>query len=132
MLKGYAEENFGGGTGSSYMEINSRKDARNIKVSFTVIEEDSFLIHYNDANDGFSPPRKRRSQSKSKTKKSVSSSKWDDSPNEASFDDLNQEESSENVTSDEEKRLGNERSKRSSAFMIALKNMKDFAQKRQE
>ena len=42
---------------------------------------------------------------------------------------LIQEESSENVTSDEEKRLGNERSKRSSAFMIALKNMKDFAQK---
>ena len=119
MLKGYGEENFGGGTGSSYMEINSRKDARNIKVSFTVIEEDSFLIHYNDANDGFSPPRKRRSQSKSKTKKSVSSSKWDDSPNEASFDDLSQEESSENMTSDEQKRLGNERSKK----------MKDWAQK---
>ena len=71
--------------------------------------------------------------SKSKTKKitkNVSSSKCDDSPNEASFDDLSQEESSENVTSDEEKRLGNERSKRSSAFMIALKNMKDFAQKK--
>ena len=58
-----------------------------------------------------------------------SSSKWDDSPNEASFDDLTQEESNENVISDEEKRIGNERSKRSSAFMIALKNMKEFAQK---
>ena len=74
----------------SYMEISSRKDAQNIKASFTVIEEDSSLIHYNGANDGFSTPRKRRSQSKSKTKKitkSVLSSKWDDSPNEASFDD---------------------------------------------
>ena len=132
MLKGYEEGNFGGGTGPSYMQINSRKDARNNKASFTVIEEDSSPIHYNDENDGFSPPTKRRSQSKSKTKKitkNVSSSKCDDSPNEASFDDLSQEESSENVTSDEEKRLGNERSKRSSAFMIAWKNMKDFAQK---
>ena len=44
-----------------------------------------------------------------------------DSPNEASFDDLSQEESGENVATDEEKRLANERSKRSSAFMIALK-----------
>ena len=105
------------------MQINSRKDARNIKASFTVIEEDSSPIHYNDENDGFSPPRKQRSQSKSKTKKitkNVSSSKCDNSPNEASFDDLSQAESSEHVTSDEEKRLGNERSKRSSAFMIAL------------
>ena len=32
------------------------------------------------------------------------------------------EESSENVTADEEKRLGNRRSKQSSAFMVALKN----------
>ena len=36
-------------------------------------------------------------------------------PNEASYDDLSQEKSSENVTNDEEKILGNERSKRSSA-----------------
>ena len=64
---------------------------------------------------------------KNKTKKITK--KWDDSPSETSFDDLNREESSENVTSDEEKRLGNERSKRSSAFMVALKNMKQFAQK---
>ena len=42
---------------------------------------------------------------------------------------ISQEESSENVTSDEEKRLGNERSKRSLAFMAALKNMKEFVQK---
>ena len=42
---------------------------------------------------------------------------------------ISQEESSENVTSDEEKRLGNERSKRSLAFMVALKNMKEFVQK---
>ena len=94
-----------------------------------MIEEDSSPIHYNDENEGFSPPRKRRSQSKSKTKKitkNVSLSKCDDSTNEASFDDLGQEESSENMTSDEEKRLGNERSKRSSIFMIALKNMKEF------
>ena len=61
MLKGYEEGNFGGGTGPSYMQINSRKDARNIKASFTVIEEDSSPIHCNDENDGFSPPRKRRS-----------------------------------------------------------------------
>ena len=70
--------------------------------------------------------------SKSKTKKitkNVSSSKCDDSPNEASFDDLSQEESSENVNSDQEKRLANERPKRSSAFMIAMKNMKEFPQK---
>ena len=33
------------------------------------------------------------------------------------------------MTSDEEKRLGNEKSKRSLAFMIALKNTKEFAQK---
>ena len=134
MLKGYEEGNFGGGTGPSYMQINSRKDARNIKASFTIIEEDSSPVLYNDENDGFSPPRKRRSQSKSKTKKitkNVSSSKCDDSPNEASFDDLSQEESSENVTSDEEKRLGNERPKRSSAFMIALKNVKDLHKKHQ-
>ena len=69
MLKGYEEGNFGGGTGPSYMQINSRKDARNIKASFTVIEEDSSPVLYNDENDGFSPPRKRRSQSKNKTKK---------------------------------------------------------------
>ena len=42
---------------------------------------------------------------------------------------ISQEESSENVTSDEEKRLGNERSKRPLAFMVALKNMKEFIQK---
>ena len=53
----------------------------------------------------------------------------DDSPNEASFDDLSQVESIEDVTTDEEKGLGNERSKPSSAFMVALKNMKKFAQK---
>ena len=58
MLKGYEEGNFGGGTGPSYMQINSRKDARNNKASFTVIEEDSSPIRYNDENDGFSPPRK--------------------------------------------------------------------------
>ena len=125
MLKGYEEGNFG--TVPSYKQINSRKDAQNIKVSFTVIEEDSSPIHCNDEDDGFSPPRKRRSQLKNKTKKITK--KWDDSPSEPSFDDLNREESSENVTSDEEKRLGNERSKRSSAFMVALKNMKQFAQK---
>ena len=99
-----------------------------------MIEEDSSLIHYNDENDSFSPPRKRISQSKNKTKKiakNVSSSKSDDSPNEVSFDDLSQKESNEFVTSDEEKRSGNERSKRSSVFMVALKNMKEFAQKHQ-
>ena len=37
MLKGYEEGNFG--TGPSYMQINSRKDAQNIKASFTVIAE---------------------------------------------------------------------------------------------
>ena len=42
---------------------------------------------------------------------------------------ISQEESSENVTSDEENRLGNEWSKRSLAFMVALKNMKEFVQK---
>ena len=56
ILKGYEEGNFGGGTGLSYMQINSRKYARNNKASFTVIEEDSSPIHYNDENDGFSPP----------------------------------------------------------------------------
>ena len=132
-MKGYEEGNFGGGTGPLYMQINNRKDARNIKASFTVIEEESSPIQYYDENDGFSSPRrKRRSQSKSKTKKitkTASSSKWDVSFHEASFDDLSQEESSENVTSGEVKRLGNERSKRSSAFMVALKNMKEFRQK---
>ena len=131
-MKRYEERNFGGGTEPLYMQINNRKEARNIKASLTVIEEESSTIHYNDENDGFSPRRKQRSQSKSKTKKitnNVSSSKWDDSFYEASFDDLSQEESSENVTSDEEKRLGNERSKRPSTFMIALKNMKEFAEK---
>ena len=53
MLKGYQKGNFCGSTGPSYMQINSRKDARNIKAFFTVIEEDSFPIHYNDENDGF-------------------------------------------------------------------------------
>ena len=94
MLKGYREENFGGGTGPSYMQINSRKVARNIKASFTVTEEGSSPIHYNDENDGLSPSRPRRSQSKSKTKKitkNVLSSKWDDSVNKAPFDDLSQE-----------------------------------------
>lgn len=46
----------------------------------------------------------------------------DDNPNEAAFNDLSQE-CNENVTIDEEKRLSNERSKRSSAFQVALKNM---------
>ena len=50
-------------------------------------------------------------------------------PNEASYDDLSQEKSSENVTNDEEKILGNERSKRSSAFIVPSKNMKEFTQK---
>ena len=45
MLKGYKEGNFGGSTGPSYMQINSKKDAPNIKASFTVIEEDSSPIH---------------------------------------------------------------------------------------
>ena len=42
-----------------------------------MIEEDSSPIHYNDKNDGFSAPRKQRSQLKNKTKqitKNVSSS----------------------------------------------------------
>ena len=42
---------------------------------------------------------------------------------------MSQEESSKNVTTDEEKRLGNDRSQRPSAFMVALENMKGFAQK---
>ena len=46
----------------------------------------------------------------------------DDNPNEAAFNGLSQE-CNENVTIDEEKRLSNERSKRSSAFQVALKNM---------
>ena len=50
-------------------------------------------------------------------------------PNEASYDDLSQEESSQNVTNDEEKILANERSKRSSAFIVPAKNMKEFTQK---
>ena len=33
------------------------------------------------------------------------------------------------MTTDEEKRLGNDRSQRSSAFMVALENMKGFTQK---
>ena len=78
--------------------------------------------------------KKTAKQNKKKTRKitkNVSLSKWDDSPNEPSFDGLSQEKSSENVTTDEEKSLGNERSKRSSAFMVALKNMKEFTQKHQ-
>ena len=47
LLKGYEEGNFGGGTGPSYMQINSRKDVQNIKASFTIIKEDSSPIHYN-------------------------------------------------------------------------------------
>ena len=62
MLKGYEERNFSGGNGPSYMQINIRKDAQNIKASFTVTEEDIFPIHYIDEYDGFSPPRKRRVQ----------------------------------------------------------------------
>ena len=42
---------------------------------------------------------------------------------------MSQEKSSKNVTTDEEKRLGNDRSQRPSAFMVALENMKGFAQK---
>ena len=42
---------------------------------------------------------------------------------------MSQEESSKNVTTDEEKRLGNDRSQRPSAFMVALENMKGFTQK---
>lgn len=33
------------------------------------------------------------------------------------------------MTTDEEKRLGNDRSQRPSAFMVALENMKGFTQK---
>ena len=33
------------------------------------------------------------------------------------------------MSTDEEKRLGNDRSQRPSAFMVALENMKGFAQK---
>ena len=53
MRKKYAEGNFSGGTGPSYRQINSRKDAKNVKASFTVIEEDSSPIHCNNENDGF-------------------------------------------------------------------------------
>ena len=53
MLKEYEERNSSGGTGPSYMQLNSRKDAQNIKASFTVIEEDSSPIHCNNENDSF-------------------------------------------------------------------------------
>ena len=75
-----------------------------------------------------SPPRKRRSQSKTTPRKLLKTFHHqngmigDDNPNEAAFNDLSQE-CNENVTIDEEKRLSNERSKRSSAFQVALKNM---------
>ena len=39
---------FSSGTGPSYMQINSRKDGRNVKTSFTVLEEDSYPIHCNN------------------------------------------------------------------------------------
>ena len=57
ILKGYEEGNFSGSTGPSYMLIDNRKDARNIKASFKVIEGDIFPILYNNENDSFSPPR---------------------------------------------------------------------------
>ena len=69
MLKKYEEGNFSGDTGPSYMQINNRKDAWNVKSSFTVIEEDGSPTHYNNENDNFSPPRKDRSQLENKTKK---------------------------------------------------------------
>ena len=69
MLKKYEEGNFSGDTGPSYMQINNRKDARNVKSSFTVIEEDGSPTHYNNENDNFSPPRKDRSQLENKAKK---------------------------------------------------------------
>ena len=53
MLKEYEERNSSGGTGPSYMQLNSRKDAQNTKASFTVIEEDSSPIHCNNDNDSF-------------------------------------------------------------------------------
>ena len=61
ILKGYEEGNFSGSTGPSYVQIDNRKDARNIKASFKVIEGDIFPILYNNENDSFSPPRQRRS-----------------------------------------------------------------------
>ena len=67
-------------------------------------ENDRPPIPYNDDNDDFSRPRKRKFWSKSKTKKitkNISSSKRDDNRNEAFFDDSSQKESSENLASDE-------------------------------
>ena len=40
MLKRYEEGNFGGGTGPSYMQINSRKDTQNIKASLKYVKKD--------------------------------------------------------------------------------------------
>ena len=127
-MKGYGEGNFGGGTGPSFSNLVTRKEARKNTVSAMVTDipgdnDDLSIIEF-DEGDGSSPPRKgkRKSLKKAVNKKAkkIKINKWQDSNDEATSPDEEEE-----IDDELNKRFGNERAKRSSAFMAALHNAKE-------
>ena len=121
MLKAYDEGSFSGGTGPSSKTLQQRNEARANVISSKILDahEDANESNSSDIcsvniNDGRSPPRVVNNTS-SKTKCEIWNDSCEDSEDEEFISRLNQKK---------EKRCGSRRGKRSSDFLISLKNAK--------
>ena len=149
MIKASGDGGFEGGTGPNFKELEARKLARKERVSSQIIatNDDAVNVDFSqqqqqkhddmDRDDGCSPPRKQKrffdKTTKKKAKKYPKVNKWKNSDRESSssdgetmehFDSGPIVENAESENEERNKRSGNQRTKRSSEFMVDLKNAK--------
>ena len=126
MLKAHDEGSFSGGTGPSSKTLQQRNEARANVMSSKILDahEDATESNSSDIcsvniNDGCSPSRVVNNKP-SKTKCEIWNDSCEDSEDEEFISRLNQKK---------EKRCGSRRGKRSSDFLISLKNAKQQVKK---
>ena len=149
MLKAQGDGWFRGGTGPNFKDLEARKLARKERVSSQIIanNDDAVNIDFSqqqqqkhddiDSDHGCSPLRKQKrffdKTTKKKAKKYPKVNKWKNSDRESSSSDdetmqhFDSGPVNENAESENEERNrppGNQRTKRWSGFMVALKNEK--------
>ena len=110
MLKGYGDGSFGGGTGPSVQCLDKRKRARNDFILTKIMQSSSSYVN---AENECSPPRKKKQKKRKGTnkEKEIHVNKWQLSDSDSTIND-----------SEDTRQPGNKRVKRSSAFLVDLKN----------
>ena len=109
MLKGYGDGSFGGGAGPSIQCLDKRKRARNDSILTKILQASSSC---ENAENERSPPRKKKRKETHKEKE-IHVNKWQLPASDSTLNDP-----------EDSGRPGNKRVRRSSDFLVALKNAK--------